>query len=125
MDNRSLCYKVSDWQSSDRNVMFDLRRCHEDGSIHKGYFATKEEAETAWRIKKSAIAEEYKKLRTAAMKLLEEREAYLLEVFTSLDVEVSTDASAWDDSGLDSWLCLSTSVKGEEGIHYYELKVRL
>lgn len=71
MSNKEfICYKVSDCLSSDRNVVFSRMRCHEDGSLRKGHFATKEEAEATWRAKKAAIAAEYKELMPEALQIL-------------------------------------------------------
>lgn len=125
MDNRPLCYKVSDLQSSDRNVVFIYERCHDDGSIRKGYFATKEEAETAWRTKKAAVAAEYKELKPAALQLLYEKAAYLQDVFATLGVAVYTEAEASDDTGLDSWIELAVSIQGENALYSYTLRMDL
>ena len=108
-----ILYKFSDcWPYEIRT-----RSLKEGLDMPKGWYYTKAEAIAARDNRKIEVTAEYNQLKVEAVMKLDEAEDQLIKALsnikTMLGVNVSSNAEASDDTGLDSFIELDVTIKGK------------
>lgn len=106
-----------------------VTRRFEPGTIPEGFYLTEEEARVAYRERQLVIADSRKLAQPKAdetfRKIKEDYEQLLKSLKHKYGAELYPDASASDDTGLETYMTVDFTIKGEDGISHgvsYQLK---
>lgn len=104
------------------------RSLNEGQVMPKGWYYTEAEAISARDNRKIEVAAEYNQFKAEAVMKLDEAEDQLIKALTNiktmLGVNVSSNAEASDDTGLDSFIELDVTIKGKH-FHSYSRRIDL